>query len=424
MRIALLALILSSAQRASADINWPVYSQQCADDAGPPYADDEPGTYYHTGSAAYPVLNDRECAEPLKDACAQRPDFKTAYLEGPISCGNNGWYCRIFDDSANGWPTANLIPDLNFGQCNSVDSFEDAGYDRDGHCHGSSDDSTYYWWIRDHWFRGYNGKVRCCCGWYEGGSQPLYGGRIANRCDYRRLVVDEQDASNCRDANEDHGLGFDDIGCNQQYRDQIGSPIPEDDSVCWEIERFGFTEETYGIPTLEPTRTRKPTTPPVVTPDTDAPTDSSSPTFLRATREPATSNPTKRPVSAPETKSPVTASPTPEEVTPSPTNEEEPEEDDYYYGGESEDGDSYDEEESEEGGSYDEEEPEESYDEEGEPEESYDEEEETEESYDEEESEESYDEESEESYDESPSSDEEHEEGDHYYYEEEGDIFE
>ena len=88
----------------------------------------------------------------------------------------------------------------------------------------------------------------------------------------------------------DHGLGFDDIGCNQQYRDQIGSPIPEDDSVCWEIERFGFTEETYGIPTLEPTRTRKPTTPPVVTPDTDAPTDSSSPTFLRATREPATSN--------------------------------------------------------------------------------------------------------------------------------------
>ena len=73
------------------------------------------GTYYHTGSAAYPVLNDRECAEPLKDACDKRPDFKTAYLEGkgslailppvpnhianltlplfegPISCGNNGW---------------------------------------------------------------------------------------------------------------------------------------------------------------------------------------------------------------------------------------------------------------------------------------------------------------------------------------------
>mmetsp|Transcript_38960 Transcript_38960/g.93324 ORF Transcript_38960/g.93324 Transcript_38960/m.93324 type:complete len:367 (-) Transcript_38960:175-1275(-) len=361
MRIALLALLLSPAQEASADINWPVYSQQCADDAGPPYMDDEPGTYYHAGSAAYPVLNDRECAEPLKDACAQRPDFKTAYLEGPISCGNNGWYCRIFDDSANGWPTANLVPDLNFGQCNSVASFEDAGYDRDGHCHGSSDDSTYYWWIRDHWFRGYNGKVRCCCGWYEGGSQPLYGGRIANRCDYRRLVVDEQDASTCRDANEDHNLGFDDIGCNQQYRDQIGSPIPEDDAVCWEIERFGFTEETYSIPTLEPTRTRKPTTPPVVTPDTGAPTDSSSPTFLRGPPTVATSNPTKRPVTAPETKSPVSASPTTEEITAPPTNEEEPEEDepeegDYYYEEEPEEGDSYDEEEHEEGEYYYEEE--------------------------------------------------------------------
>mmetsp|Transcript_16865 Transcript_16865/g.37842 ORF Transcript_16865/g.37842 Transcript_16865/m.37842 type:complete len:354 (+) Transcript_16865:244-1305(+) len=352
--------------------------------------DDEPGTYYHAGSAAYPVLNDRECAEPLKDACAQRPDFKTAYLEGPISCGNNGWYCRIFDDSANGWPTANLVPDLNFGQCNSVASFEDAGYDRDGHCHGSSDDSTYYWWIRDHWFRGYNGKVRCCCGWYEGGSQPLYGGRIANRCDYRRLVVDEQDASTCRDANEDHNLGFDDIGCNQQYRDQIGSPIPEDDAVCWEIERFGFTEETYSIPTLEPTRTRKPTTPPVVTPDTGAPTDSSSPTFLRGPPTVATSNPTKRPVTAPETKSPVSASPTTEEVTAPPTNEEEPEEGDYYYEDEPEEGDSYDEEEPEE--SHDEEEPEDSYDEE------------------EHEEGDSYDE-------------EEHEEGE-YYYEEEGDFFE
>ena len=84
----------------------------------------------------------------------------------------------------------------------------------------------------------------------------------------------------------EHNLGFDDIGCNQQYRNQIGSPIPEDDSVCWEIERFGFTEETYSIPTLEPTLTRKPTTPPVVTPDTGAPTDSASPTFLRTTQKP------------------------------------------------------------------------------------------------------------------------------------------
>eukprot|EP00553_Chaetoceros_curvisetus_P014266 CAMPEP_0204639514 /NCGR_PEP_ID=MMETSP0717-20131115/43185_1 /ASSEMBLY_ACC=CAM_ASM_000666 /TAXON_ID=230516 /ORGANISM="Chaetoceros curvisetus" /LENGTH=99 /DNA_ID=CAMNT_0051659629 /DNA_START=34 /DNA_END=330 /DNA_ORIENTATION=+ len=75
-----------------ADIDWPEYSQGCRDDAGPPYLDDEPGTYYHEGSAAYPVLINGKCAEPMKDACNRRPDAKTAYLEGPISCGDKGWY--------------------------------------------------------------------------------------------------------------------------------------------------------------------------------------------------------------------------------------------------------------------------------------------------------------------------------------------
>ena len=38
-------------------------------------------------------------------------------------------------------------------------------------------------------------------------------------------------------------MGFDDIGCDPQYREsQLNQPIPEDDNVCWEIERFGFTE--------------------------------------------------------------------------------------------------------------------------------------------------------------------------------------
>jgi len=30
-------------------------------------------------------------------------------------------------------------------------------------------------------------------------------GRIANRCDYRRLVTSGENLENCRDANEDHG---------------------------------------------------------------------------------------------------------------------------------------------------------------------------------------------------------------------------
>ena len=68
---------------ASADITWPEYNQQCVDDAGPPYLDDEPGVKYHDGSGAWPVLlDDGTCADPLKEACSLRDDFKTAYLEG------------------------------------------------------------------------------------------------------------------------------------------------------------------------------------------------------------------------------------------------------------------------------------------------------------------------------------------------------
>ena len=135
----------------SADITWPLYSQQCRDDAGPPFLDDEetfgPGGKYHDGSAAYPqLLEDGSCAKPLQGACASRDDKKTAYLEGPIDCGNKGWYCRIYNDEENGWANINLVGDYNFGNCNSTSSFEDAGYDQDGHCHGSSVDNTYYWW--------------------------------------------------------------------------------------------------------------------------------------------------------------------------------------------------------------------------------------------------------------------------------------
>jgi len=232
----------------TADITWPEYNQQCRDDAGPPFLDDEPGVKYHdTNSAAYPILQNNACPKPLEYACSARPDPKTAYLEGPIDCGDKGWYCRIMPDES--WPPVNLIPDVNFGHCNTTAGIEDAGFDQDGHCHGSSKDNTYYWWIRDHWHRGYNGRVRCCCGWFvpapgsNGANTALYDRRIANRCDYRRQLSVTEDPEQCRDANEDHGMGFDDIGCDpQKTTDQIGSPIPESDDYCWEIAQFGFSE--------------------------------------------------------------------------------------------------------------------------------------------------------------------------------------
>lgn len=288
-----LSFSLSLVVLTSADITWPLHSQQCRDDAGPLFVDDEetfgPGGKYHDGSAAYPqLLEDGSCAKPLQGACASRDDKKSAYLEGPIDCGNKGWYCRIYNDEENGWANINLVGDYNFGNCNSTSSFEDAGYDRDGHCHGSSVDNTYYWWIRDHWYRQYNGRVRCCCGWYEGGTQPLFSGRIANRCDYRRLVTETENLDNCRDANEGHNLGYDDIGCDASYQSsQLNSPIPEDDDVCWEIQRFGFTEEGGSPPTPSP----------------DAPSPVASPT----TDSPIASPSTSSPVSVPTTSAPVSS---------------------------------------------------------------------------------------------------------------------
>ena len=229
-----------------ADIQWPLYDQQCRDDAGTTYGDDAeiygPNGYYHDNSAATPILQDGKCPGPLEQACKDRPTEKAAFMEGPIDCGDQGWYCRIMPDE--NWPSINLIGDLNFGHCNTTDGFDDAGYDGDGHCHGSSVDNTYYWWVRDHFFRQYNGRLRCCCGWYEGASDtPMYGRRIANRCDYRRQLTETEDPSECRDANEDHNLGFDDIGCDPSFRaSQLNKPIPEDDGICWEVARFGYSD--------------------------------------------------------------------------------------------------------------------------------------------------------------------------------------
>jgi hypothetical protein len=140
---------------------FPSYSQQSEDDAGPRFIDDGvtygPDTKYHFGSPAAPVLKNGERADPMKNACAERNDPKLAYLEGPISCGGNGWHCRILEDE--NWPQINLVGDFNFGYCNTTEGFNEKESDRSGHCHGSDNDETYYWWVRDHWFRQYNGRL-------------------------------------------------------------------------------------------------------------------------------------------------------------------------------------------------------------------------------------------------------------------------
>jgi hypothetical protein len=227
--------LLITSLRINAQDVYPSYSQQCRDDAGPPFADD--GTWvYHQGSQATPVLkDDGQCADKMQKACSERGDAKTAYIEGPPDCGGRGWYCRILQQD--GWDPRSLTADVNFGYCNTTEGFEDAGYDRSGHCHGSDDDSTYYWWMRDHWYRQYNGRLRCCCDWSE-----LTEGKVTNRCDFRRLVVDEDDANNCRDANEDHGMNFN-SGCTGPA--ELNQPLNEDDSMCWELHRFGHIDE-YG----------------------------------------------------------------------------------------------------------------------------------------------------------------------------------
>ena len=119
-------------------------SQQCADDAGPPWGDEEeqPGAYFD-GTPALPA--DGDCPAPLAAACAtDGRSKKDAYLAGPVDCGGKGWFCRIS-------PQASYTPkrgfrDANFAHCNRTDADES---DTDGHCHGSDDDSTYGASLRD-----------------------------------------------------------------------------------------------------------------------------------------------------------------------------------------------------------------------------------------------------------------------------------
>jgi hypothetical protein len=131
---------------------FPPYTQQCRDDAGPPFGDDEEtfgDKKYHEGKPAFAV---GDCPQPLEGACSQKSKT-AAFLEGPIDCGGKGWFCRIHEEE--GWPNIMLNTDVNFGYCNTTEGYEDKGWDGSGHCHGSDSDDTFYWWVRDHWFRQY-----------------------------------------------------------------------------------------------------------------------------------------------------------------------------------------------------------------------------------------------------------------------------
>jgi hypothetical protein len=104
---------------------------------------------YHDDKPATAV---GDCPDPLKGACASKPKLE-AFLEGPVDCGGRGWFCRILEEP--GWNPVALTSDVNFGYCNTTEGYEDEGWDKSGHCHGSDADETFYWWVRDHWHRGY-----------------------------------------------------------------------------------------------------------------------------------------------------------------------------------------------------------------------------------------------------------------------------
>ena len=158
----------------------------CRDDAGPPWNDaarPSPGRArsFDAGARRRPRSPaGGECPAPLKAACDAK-GAKAAHLDGPVDCGGDGWFWRILDQPV--WRNREY-DDRNFAYCNASDADE---RDDDGHCHGGSDDSTYGWWIRDHYFRGYAGAARCC-GRASRCTGPPERARRGARCDYRRYV--------------------------------------------------------------------------------------------------------------------------------------------------------------------------------------------------------------------------------------------
>jgi len=199
-------------------------SQQCADDAGPPWQDDDVVPW--AASPALPVTDTfGQCPKPLQGAC-QSKDLKRAFLEGPVDCGGRGWFCRIAPQE--GWKNP-FYNDRNFAHCNTTDADE---RDNDGHCHGSDVDNVYGWWVRDHWFRGYAGSLHCCCDW-----NGLKG--LVNRCDYRKYVSPTV-LETCRDANEEHQKGYDG-SCEAHSSIPFEEPVGKSDQ-CWTVYNFADPE--------------------------------------------------------------------------------------------------------------------------------------------------------------------------------------
>jgi hypothetical protein len=314
--LAIYLAIASKKVQAQASAPFPPYSQMCQDDAGPPFVDDDetfgPGGKYHDGSAAYPILvgaGTNQCPSPLEAACSSRGP-KTAYLEGPIDCGGKGWYCRILPDPD--FAGINLAGDYNAHHCNNTEAPDDL------HCHGGSVDETYYWWVRDHWFRQYNGRLRCCCGYDALRTER----RITNRCDYRRLIQ-RGGANECRDANEDHDPNSPlfEAGCAEEAT----GPILEDDCKCWEVGNFGHVDGGGNPPPYKEVILGSP---PECGAGPSSPTDkpTASPTKQPSASPqaaPVTDSPTVPPQSSPvdpPTLPPVSPSPTRAPVSPAPTD--------------------------------------------------------------------------------------------------------
>jgi hypothetical protein len=242
-------------------------SQFCRDDAGPPWTDDAqhfPGARYFDASPARPLLNATgQCPSPLAAACASKGS-KAAYLDGPLDCGGRGWFCRIMPQS--NWIPQGGFRDENFAHCNGTNADQ---RDNDGHCHGSSADDTYGWWVRDHWFRGYAGRLHCCCDW-----SATRG--VVNRCDYRRHVDASEVApqsDSCRDANEGHGLGYED-GCGTHAHLPFADPLASASAGerCWSVDKFAdpgsvraqdWSGETWSaLPPAPPSSPQRPPLPP------------------------------------------------------------------------------------------------------------------------------------------------------------------
>ena len=121
-RLLLVSLPLASAIRAP---DGP--SQQCADDAGPPWSDDNDefgkNGRYHDNTPGTPILNaDGSCPDPLKKACETKP-AKAAFLDGPVDCGGQGWFCRIIEEEKS-WKNPEF-DDSNFMHCNDTALVDD-----------------------------------------------------------------------------------------------------------------------------------------------------------------------------------------------------------------------------------------------------------------------------------------------------------